>query len=105
MMKGIIMIDFTCDCGNSYNELTGDLDERICNDCLNDRLDSVRLVKVGDQWYNEDNMIEKFHSLKLARLKYGNRIKVLNEGEMKYIAIDDGFVFGNEKEFEIKTSK
>jgi len=28
------MTDFTCDCGKSYNESTGDIDERVCNDCL-----------------------------------------------------------------------
>ena len=29
------MIEFTCIyCGHKYNEMTGDLDERCCNDCL-----------------------------------------------------------------------
>ncbi len=42
------MIDFTCDCGNSYNELTGDLDERICNDCLDLKLYYLLYMKPYD---------------------------------------------------------
>jgi len=28
------MIEFTCNCGNKYNELTGSLDEKMCDECL-----------------------------------------------------------------------
>ena len=29
------MIEFTCCvCGHKYTEVTGDVDERMCNDCL-----------------------------------------------------------------------
>ena len=109
MMKGIIMIDFTCDCGNSYNELTGDLGERICNDCLNVRLDSVRLVKVGDQWYNEDKPQDvPYGSLKSVLNQHGRKAEILRydaNGRETQVNIDDGLVFGSEKEFKIKESR
>ena len=36
------MIEFTCcECGHKYTDATGDTEERMCNDCMSDKIGTI----------------------------------------------------------------
>ncbi len=66
-------------------------------------------TKLNHKWFNLDKPQDvPFSSLKSILNKFGRKAEILkldNNGQESQINIDDGLVFGNEKEFKIKESR
>jgi hypothetical protein len=66
-------------------------------------------TKLFGKWYNEDNPQDvPYSSLKSVMNQHGRKAEILRydaNGRAKQVNIDDGLVFGSEKEFKNKESR
>lgn len=52
-----LIVEFTCDCGSVYSLLTGDLDERMCNECLEAKCSSMNYKEHHAEYFR--NLLEE----------------------------------------------